>query len=89
MTINKLTKSLKNSNLITLFFCNHFEELPTVLLEVELIINNTPLTNVQPKTCLTSSHFLFDRQLLYSSNTTSINKINHISNHFGDKWRHE
>ena len=27
-----------------LFFCNHFEELQTVLFEVELIINNAPLT---------------------------------------------
>ena len=28
------------------FFCNHFEELQTVLFEVELIINNAPLTYV-------------------------------------------
>ena len=27
-------------------FCNHFEELQTVLFEVELIINNAPSTNV-------------------------------------------
>ena len=27
---------------ITCFFCNNFEELQTVLLEVELIINNKP-----------------------------------------------
>ena len=79
------------------FFCNQFEELETVLFEVELIINNAPLTYVYPntvKTCLTHNHLLFDRQLLYSSNTTSAvvknltvlssttNKINCISNHF-------
>ena len=79
-----------------LFFCNHFEELQTVLLEVELIINNKPLTYVYPnamETCFTPNHLLFGRQLLYSSNTTSTvvrnltvlssttNKINHISNH--------
>ena len=29
---------------ITCFSCNHFEELQTVLFEVELIINNKPLT---------------------------------------------
>ena len=28
---------------ITCFFCNHFQELQTVLFEVELIINNKPL----------------------------------------------
>ena len=87
------------------FFCNHFEELQIELSEVELIVNNAPLTYVCPntiETCLTPNHLLVDRQLLYSSNTTSItivknltvlssttDKINHISNHFLDKWRHE
>ena len=85
------------------FFCNHFEELQTVLFEVELIINNAPLTYVYPntiETCLTPNHLLFGRQLLYSSNTTSTvvrnltvlssttDKINRISNHFLDRWRH-
>ena len=48
-------------------FCNHFEELQTVLIEVELIINNAPLTYVYPntiETCLTPDHLLFCRQLL-------------------------
>ena len=86
------------------FFCNRFEELQTVLFEVELTINNAPLTYVYPntiKTCLTPNHLLFGRQLLYSSNTISIavrnltvlssttDKINRISNHFWDRWRHE
>ena len=77
-----------------LFFCNHFEELQTVLFEVELIINSKPLTHVYPKTIETPNHLLFDRQLLYSSNTASTvvrnltvlssttDKINRISNHF-------
>ena len=29
---------------ITCFFCNHLEELQTVLFQVKLIINNAPLT---------------------------------------------
>ena len=52
-----------------LLFCNHFEELQTVLSEVELIINNAPLTYDYPNTigtCLTPNHLLFGRQLLYS-----------------------
>ena len=84
--------------------CNHFEELQTVLIEIELIINNLPLTYIYQnamETCLTPNYLLFGRQLLYSSNTTSTvvrnvtvlssttDKINHISNHFLDKWRHE
>ena len=38
------------------FFCNHFEELQTVLFEVELLVNNARLTYVYPstiETCLT------------------------------------
>ena len=88
----------------TPFFCNHFEELQTVLIEVKLIINNAPLTYVYPntiKTCLTLNHLLFGRQLLYYYNTTSTvvrnltvlsstaDKINRINNHFWDRWRHE
>ena len=75
-----------------------------MLFEVELIINNKPLTYVYPntiETCLTPNHLLFGRQLLYSSNTTSTavrnltvlssttDKINRNSNYFLDKWRHE
>ena len=86
-----------------LFFCNSFEELQTVLIEVKLIINNAPLTYVYPntiKTYLTPNHLLFGRQLCYS-NTTSIvvrnqtvlssttNKINCIINHFWHRWRHK
>ena len=89
---------------IICFFCNHFEELETVLFEVELIINNVLLTYVYPntiETCSTPNYLLFGRQLLYSSNTTSTvvrnlivlssttDKINCISNHFLDRWRHE
>ena len=82
------------------FFCDHFEELQTVLFEVELTINNATLTYVYPnaiKTCLTPNELLFGRQLLYSSNTkltvvenltvlsSSIDKINRTSNHFLDR----
>ena len=36
--------------LITCFFCNHFEELQTMLFEVELTINTAPLIYVYPNT---------------------------------------
>ena len=56
-----------------LLFCEHSEELQTVLvIQVELIINNAPLTYVYPntiETCLTPNYLLFDRQVLYSPNT--------------------
>ena len=45
-----------------------------MLFEVELIINNVPLTYVYPgtiETCLSANHLLFDRQLLHFSNTKS------------------
>ena len=62
------------------------------------------LTYVCPntiETCSALDHLLFGRQLLYSSNTASTivrnltvpssttDKINHISNHFLDRRRHE
>ena len=87
-----------------LFFCNHFEDLQTVLFEVVLIISNALLTYGYPNTieiCLTDNHFLFGRQLFYSSNITSTvvrnltvlssttDEINRISNCFLDRWRHE
>ena len=70
-----------------------------MLFEAELVINNKPLTYVYPNIIETLNHLLFGI-LLYSSNTTSIavrnqtvlssttNKINRISNHFLDRWRH-
>ena len=48
-------------------FCNHFEELQTVLFEVVLIINNAPLIYVYPNTIdtsLTPNYLLFGRQLV-------------------------
>ena len=81
-----------------LFFCDSFEELQTVLIEVKLIINNAPLTSVHPniiKTYLTPNHLLSGRQLLCYSNTASTvvrnltvlssttDKIDRITNHFG------
>ena len=81
----------------SLAFCNHFEELQTVLFEIELIIDNEPLVYIYPniiKTCLTPNCLVFGRQLLLFSNTTSTvavnltvlsnttDKINRISNHF-------
>ena len=53
-------------------FCNHFEELQTVIFEVKLIINNAPLIYVYPntiETCLTPNHLLFDRELPYIHTT--------------------
>ena len=85
-------------------FYNHFEELQTVLFEVELITDNAPLPYLYPITiekCLIANHLLFGWQLLYyfkEASTTFMNltvlsstayKINHISNHFWHGWRHE
>ena len=87
-----------------LFFCDHFEELQTVLIKVKLIINNAPLTYVYPntiKTYLTPNPLLFGRQLLCYSNTASTvftnltalsntaDKTNGISNHFWHVRRRE
>ena len=85
-------------------FCDHFEELQTVLTDVKLIINSAPLTYVYPntiKTYLTTNHLLLGRQLLFCSNTISTvvstlivlssttDRIDRISNHFWHRWGHE
>ena len=98
--------------LLSLVFCDPFEELQAVLTEVKLIINNVPNAphvNNAPdirlpntiKTYLTPNHLLFGRLLLCYSNTTStvvsyltilsstVDKINCISNRFLHSWRHE
>ena len=70
---------------ITCFFYNHFEELQTVLLEVELIINNKHTFNIRLtyrypntiETCFTPNHLLFRRQLLYSFRTI-FKKVRHL-----------
>ena len=74
------------------------------MFEVELIVNKAPLIYVYAniiKTCLTANYLLFGRQLLLPSNTTltvavnltvlssTTDKINRISNHFWDRWKHE
>ena len=91
-------------DVFTCFFCDQFEELHIVFIEVKLIINNAPWTYVYPntiKTYLTPIYLLFSIQLLCYSNTTSdvirnvtvlsstTDKINCISNHFWHRWRHE
>ena len=83
-------------------FCNHLFFATT--LKKKPIINNAPLKYVFPntnKTYLTPNHLLFGRQLLCYSNTASTvvrnltvlssttPKINHISNNFCQRWRHE
>ena len=82
----------------SLVFCNHFEELRTMLFEVELIINILPKYY---QNMLNTQNLLFARQLLLSSNTTltvatnlsvlssTTDKVNRISNPFWDRWRHE
>ena len=55
------------------FFAITLKNYKQYLFEVELIINNKPLTYVYPntiETCFTLNHLLFGRQLPYSSKTT-------------------
>ena len=70
----------------------------------KLIINNAAVPYVYPNTIetyVTPNHLSFGRQLLHYSNTASTlarnltvfssttDKINHISNHFWDRWRYK
>ena len=76
----------------------------TVLLEVEMILNNRPLTYVYPneiENALTPNHLLFDRKLTSASDwntpikistqniTAQSKRVNHNINHFWDRWHKE
>ena len=74
------------------FFFNHFEELQTVLFEVELIINNAQLTYVYPNTikiCLTitTSVIIFwiggDMSLREAQRTSKLN-VDSLKNNVDD-----
>ena len=79
-----------------LLFCNHFGELQPVLFEVELIMNNAPLTYVYPntiETCLKPNYLLFgilQRVIIFFQHNPTVlsnatDKVNRISNHFRDR----
>ena len=78
----------------------NYEQLQTVLLETETILNNKPLTYYyadENEPCLTSNHMLYRRALrLFDPETSSDvwkmllpSKINNIVNHFWDNWKKE
>ena len=92
-----LKKDLQNYKL-------SYDELQTVLFEVEMILNNRPLTYVYPdeiENALTPNHLLFGRLLTSTSDqntpiqyraqniTTQSKKISRIINHFWDRWHKE
>ena len=92
-----LKKSLRNSKLT-------FEEMQTILCEIELILNNRQLSYGTPtefEACLTPNHLLFGHNLnICTTQTTNIScqefdivekssKINKIVAHFWNRWRKE
>lgn len=90
-----LRKALLNNRLT-------FEEMQTVLAEVEQILNNRPLTYAYPndlECCLTPNHLLFGRNLPYTSNEkspidlhfdeASADRVTTTIQHFWERWRKE
>ena len=90
-----LKKDLQNNKLTD-------EEMQAVLLEIEMIISNRPLTHLYPDTTemlLTPNHLVFARTLNHNScNDRSINKVFfegeihtlcRLIEHFWDRWRKE
>ena len=82
----------------------NYEQMQTVLQEIEAIVNNQPLTYVYPtelKTYITPNHLLFGRTLLFSNQepapliteSSSIklysSKISNTITDFWDRWRKE
>ena len=81
-----------------------YDEMQTVLFEVEMILNNLPLTYVYPdetENALTPNYLLFGRTLTSTSDRNrqmqfrALNiaaqgkNVNRIINHFWDRWHKE
>ena len=77
-----------------------YEELKTILQEVEQIVNNRPITYYyedNEEVCLTPNHLLYGRALnnsnLLSENTTQLviqpKKLEALINHFWERWKKE
>ena len=79
-----------------------YEELQTVLFDIECILNNRPITyyySTDIEQCLTPNHLLYGRTLTLSNtdmnyiNYNTINpilesqKLNNIVNHFWNRWQ--
>ena len=77
----------------------NYGQLQTVLLEIETILNNRPLTYYadENEPCLTPNHMLYGRALKlcypetnsYVSKMILPSKINSIVNHICDRWKKE
>ena len=74
-----------------------YEEMQTILYEVEHILNNRPLTNCYPdelQDCLSPNHLLYRRILPYRSTrlssfgeeSDSFSNISDILNHYWERW---
>ena len=98
----KSTKELLRKELKT--YKLNYEQLQTILFEVETIINNRPITyfyDDESEICLTPNHLLFGRNLLlsnpadnelsypHSNEFIKPSKLQNIINHFWDRWRKE
>ena len=82
------------------FLSNHLFFLQSLYFNIHTLKTLTYVYSNTIETCFIQNHLLFGRQLLYSSNVTSSvvrnltvlsstsDKINQISNHFLDRWRH-
>ena len=96
----KSTKELLRKELKT--YKLTYEQLQTILFEIETIINNRPITffyDDESESCLTPKQLLFGRPLLLSNpSTTDLSypnpnpitkptKLQNIINHFWDRWR--
>ena len=93
-----LKKQLKNARLT-------FEEIQTIFMEIERIINNRPITYVYPgdiESCITPNHLIFAHRLEYeSSSTIPLNQTTYIDvqslskkidttlKHFWGRWAKE
>ena len=95
------TKELLKKELVNSRYT--YEEIQTILYEIEAILNNRPLTYVYPNSledCITPNHLLFGRKLSLTSPSSSLitdtyenpdypSVVNKAINHFYSRWKKE
>ena len=89
-----LRKELQRSKL-------NYDQMLTILLEIESIINNRPIPYVYPddlEPCATPNHLLYGRKLTFTASKPAIptpftrpesDQVVKVIQHFWERWRHE
>lgn len=80
----------------------NYDQMLTILMEIESIINNRPITYVYPndlETCVSPNHLLYGRKISFTasklsvpptqSNRSDCQQVSNVIQHFWERWKKE